>query len=113
MLNQPLTELLGHLGLAPTLLLLLAPTTTRASTLKVQTDHHWSHRLHCRHSLRCLERRHQSLHLRHQSHRRHHLHRLHLLYFCPHYRSHCHLHHHCRLLHYPGHPCSFYCSALH
>ncbi|CAI7869436.1 unnamed protein product [Closterium sp. NIES-54] len=30
-LNQPLTELLGRLGLAPTLLL-LAPTTTRAST---------------------------------------------------------------------------------
>ncbi|CAI7881446.1 unnamed protein product [Closterium sp. NIES-54] len=54
---------------------------------EVQTDHHWSHRLYCRHSLRCLHRCHQSLHLRHRSHRRHHLHHLHLLYRCPHYHS--------------------------
>ncbi|CAI7933194.1 unnamed protein product [Closterium sp. NIES-54] len=70
-----------------------------------QTDHHWSQRLHWRHSLRCLHRRHQSLHLRHRSHRRHHLHRLRLLYRRPHYHSHCHLQHHRCLLPYPGHPC--------
>ncbi|CAI7801919.1 unnamed protein product [Closterium sp. NIES-53] len=78
---------------------------------KVQTDHHYSRRLYCRHSLRCLHRRHQSLHLRHQSHRRHHLHRLRLLYRCPHYHSHCHLHHHRCLPHYPSHPCPCCCGA--
>ncbi|CAI7881839.1 unnamed protein product [Closterium sp. NIES-53] len=78
---------------------------------EVQTDHHWSHRLHCRHSLRCLHRRHQSLHLRHRSHHRHHLHRLRLLYRCPHCHAHCHLHHHRCLLHYPGHPCPCCCGA--
>ncbi|CAI7740946.1 unnamed protein product [Closterium sp. NIES-53] len=56
---------------------------------EVQTDYHWSHRLH----------------------RRHHLHRLHLLYRCPHCHAHCHLHHHRCLLHYPGHRCPCCCGA--
>ncbi|CAI7823043.1 unnamed protein product [Closterium sp. NIES-54] len=77
---------------------------------EVQTDYHWSLRLHCRHPLRCLHRRHQSLHLHHRSHRRHHLHRLRLLYRCPHCHAHCHHHHRC-LLHYPGHPCRCCCGA--
>ncbi|CAI7768382.1 unnamed protein product [Closterium sp. NIES-53] len=73
---------------------------------KVQTYHHRSHHLHCRHSLRCLHRR-------HRSHRRHHLHCLHLLYRWPHYRSHSDLHHHRCLLHYPRHPCPRCCGASH
>ncbi|CAI7810540.1 unnamed protein product [Closterium sp. NIES-53] len=80
---------------------------------EVQTCHHQSHRLHCRHSLRCLHRRHQSPHCRHQSQRCHHLHCLHHLHRCPHHRSHCHLHHHRCHLHHPGHPCPCYCGALH
>ncbi|CAI7818011.1 unnamed protein product [Closterium sp. NIES-54] len=65
---------------------------------EVQTDYHWSHRLQCRHPVRCL-------------HLRHHLHRLRLLYRCPHCHAHCHLHHHRCLLHYLGHPCPCCCGA--
>ncbi|CAI7847483.1 unnamed protein product [Closterium sp. NIES-53] len=81
--------------------------------VEVQTCQHKFHRLHCRHSLRCLHRRHMSPHCRHQSHRRHHLHCLHHLHRCAHHRSHCHLHHHRCHLHHLGHPCPCCCGASH
>ncbi|CAI7885641.1 unnamed protein product [Closterium sp. NIES-53] len=72
-----------------------------------QSHRYQSHRLHCRHSHRCLHHRHQSPHSRQQSHRRHHLHS------CPHHHSRCHLHHRRCHFHHPDHPCRCCCGASH